>query len=132
MLLHSNLYKMKYLFLFFITTFSLTPFGQSTICTTYEQPNFDSDYLKSLYYTDAVLEEAVSKNIKKDQVIVRFSIDENCKVDAFEIKIKSKLIAFNKSIEESKDKIIAHFQSKIDCKKIPKGKYVIAFYFNME
>ena len=49
-----------------------------------------------------------------------------------EIKRESKLIAFNKSIEESKDKIIAHFQSKIDCKKIPKDKYVIAFYFNME
>lgn len=133
MLLRINLYKMKcQLFFLIIITFSFTAFGQITICSAYEQPNLDSDYLKSLCYTDAVLEEAVRKNIKMDQVMVTFSIDENCKVDALEIKRKSKLIAFNKSIEESKDKIIAHFQSKIDCKKITKGKYAIAFYFNIE
>ena len=123
---------MKYLLLFFITTFSLTAFGQSTICSAYEQPNFDSDYLKSLLYTDTVLQEAVRRSIKKDQVIVSFSIDENGKVDVLEIKRKSKLIAFNELIEDRKEKIIAYLQSKIDCKKITKGKYAIPFYFNIE
>ena len=131
-LLCNNLYKMKYLFLFFITTLNLIAFGQTTICSTNEQPNFDSDYLKSLCYTDAVLQEAVRKNIKMDQVMVTFSIDENGKVEALEIKRKSKLIAFNEVIEDRKEKIIAHFQSKIDCKKITKGKYAIPFYFNIE
>lgn len=101
----------------------------TSTCLSQHEINFDSKELKRVLYSEEVLEEASSKKIKKDKVLVIFNLEEDCEITNFQISKPSLIGSFNESIIKNKEKIIEFIKSDLDCNKLFKGKCGIPFYF---
>jgi hypothetical protein len=97
---------MKYVILFLLTATSV--FSQEKIIV---KKRFDLNFL----LTDNVFEEALKKYINSDNVRINFIVNENCKIETFEIEKEGKLESFFKEINSQKQKLIKLFEEQIDC-----------------
>ena len=99
---------MKFVILFLFTVASV--FSQDNDLIIHKKLN-----LNGILRFDNVFEEALKKNIKNDSVRINFIVNENCKIENFEIEKEGKLESFFKEINYQKQKLIKLFEEEIDC-----------------
>ncbi len=98
---------MKFVILFLFTATSV--FSQEN-ALIYKKLN-----LNRILRLDKVFDEAYSLNVKSDKVYIKFIVNENCKIESFEIEKEGILKSYVKEINYQKQNLIMLFEEQIDC-----------------